>query len=117
MFITNATDLIQRATCAGTLPASRQSRAIACKAESSDTAQIAAGAAGIVSAPLCLYSEFVLKTTGSGLPPGPGGLVGAAEGISYLVCNSVLHLAPCLCSLVFALIPTQAMTSRGSSHH
>lgn len=27
----------------------------------------------------------MLKTTGSGLPPGPGGLVGAAEGVSYLV--------------------------------
>jgi len=31
-----------------------------------------------------LYSEFTLKTTGCGLPAGPFGLVGAAEGISYL---------------------------------
>jgi len=30
-----------------------------------------------------LYSLFVLKTTGCGLPPGPFGLEGAAEGISY----------------------------------
>jgi hypothetical protein len=61
-------------------------RGTACKAESSsETLQVAAGVTGCLAAPLCLYSEFVLKTTGSGLPPGPGGVVGAAEGISYLV--------------------------------
>eukprot|EP00892_Ulva_mutabilis_P008992 jgi/Ulvmu1/6465/UM003_0096.1 len=64
---------------------STKSRVVACQAESSETVQVAAGAAGVVAAPLCLYSEYVLKTTGAGLPPGPGGLVGAAEGISYLV--------------------------------
>lgn len=42
-------------------------------------------ATGLVSAPLTLYSEYVLKTTGCGLPAGPFGLIGAAEGISYLV--------------------------------
>ena len=31
-----------------------------------------------------LYSESVLFQTGCGLPAGPLGLVGAAEGISYL---------------------------------
>lgn len=73
------------------VPVCRTSRAVACKAEeSNDTVQIAAGAAGVLAAPLCLYSEYVLKTTGSGLPPGPAGLVGAAEGISYLV-RSYLH--------------------------
>ena len=45
----------------------------------------AATVAGAVANPIVLYSEWVLKTTGSGLPPGPGGLYGAAEGISYLV--------------------------------
>jgi len=30
-------------------------------------------------------SEWVLKTTGCGLPAGPGGALGALEGISYLV--------------------------------
>lgn len=33
---------------------------------------------------VCGYSLFVLKTTGCGLPPGPFGLEGAIEGISYL---------------------------------
>ena len=40
---------------------------------------------GAVSNPLVLYSLFVLKTTGSGLPPGPFGLYGAAEGVGFLV--------------------------------
>ena len=42
-------------------------------------------ASGLISGPLTLYSEYVLKTTGCGLPAGPFGLLGAAEGISYLV--------------------------------
>lgn len=41
--------------------------------------------AGAVANPLVLYSLFVLKSTGSGLPPGPYGLYGAAEGVSYLI--------------------------------
>lgn len=61
-------------------------RATARRAEASnEPLQLAAGVTGCLAAPLTLYSEFVLKTTGSGLPPGPGGLVGAAEGVSYLV--------------------------------
>ena len=43
------------------------------------------GAAGVVSNVICDYSLYVLKTTGCGLPPGPFGLEGAAEGISYLL--------------------------------
>ena len=65
---------------------------------------VAIGTAGIVSNMICVYSLYVLKTTGCGLPPGPfgryifiillllfsyypqslSGLEGAAEGISYL---------------------------------
>lgn len=45
----------------------------------------AATVLGALSNPLLLYSLFVLKTTGSGLPPGPYGLYGAAEGVAYLV--------------------------------
>ncbi len=30
------------------------------------------------------YSLYTLKNTGCGLPAGPGGIVGAIEGISYL---------------------------------
>jgi hypothetical protein len=50
------------------------------------------GAAGLtlsaIAAPLnavVLFSEYTLVTTGEGLPPGPGGLYGAAEGVGYLV--------------------------------
>ena len=35
--------------------------------------------------PIMWWSLYVLKTTGCGLPAGPFGLIGAAEGISYLV--------------------------------
>jgi len=41
---------------------------------------IASTAAGLIT----LYSEYVLKSTGCGLPAGPFGLIGAAEGLSYL---------------------------------
>ena len=50
-----------------------------------ETAQVAAGVLGIISNPIMDYSLFVLKTTGCGLPAGPFGLLGAAEGVSYLV--------------------------------
>jgi hypothetical protein len=39
---------------------------------------------GSLAAGLVLYSEYTLKTTGCGLPAGPGGVVGALEGVSYL---------------------------------
>lgn len=42
------------------------------------------GAVGTIGAVITLYSESVLKSTGCGLPAGPLGLVGLAEGLSYL---------------------------------
>ena len=39
----------------------------------------------IAAAMVVLRSEFVLKTTGCGLPAGPYGVVGAMEGLSYVV--------------------------------
>ena len=41
-------------------------------------AGLAAVAAGALANPIVLWSEFTLKTTGAGLPPGPGGALGAA---------------------------------------
>ncbi|GMH35295.1 hypothetical protein BSKO_03163 [Bryopsis sp. KO-2023] len=41
-------------------------------------------ASGLIAAPVVAWSEFTLKTTGCGLVPGPGGLLGALEGVSYL---------------------------------
>lgn len=38
----------------------------------------AAAALGLVANPICLWSEYTLATTGAGLPPGPGGALGAA---------------------------------------
>ena len=42
------------------------------------------GITGVIASIIMLYSESVLFRTGCGLPAGPFGLVGAAEGISYL---------------------------------
>jgi len=42
------------------------------------------GIAGIIASVIMIYSESVLFQTGCGLPAGPAGLVGAAEGLSYL---------------------------------
>jgi hypothetical protein len=44
----------------------------------------AAIALGVPSIPILIWSEYKLATTGDGLPPGPSGLLGAAEGIAYL---------------------------------
>jgi hypothetical protein len=46
--------------------------------------QVVVGVAGTAASLIMLYSEYVLSQTGCGLPAGPLGLVGAAEGISYL---------------------------------
>jgi hypothetical protein len=50
----------------------------------SEPDQAALGAAGTAAALVVFGSEFTLKTTGCGLPAGPFGILGAAEGISYL---------------------------------
>ena len=48
-------------------------------------ATLAASVLGLASQPIFWWSLYTLKTTGCGLPAGPFGLIGAAEGISYLV--------------------------------
>ncbi|KAF6149786.1 hypothetical protein GIB67_017519 [Kingdonia uniflora] len=53
--------------------------------ESSGVAENGAIVGGLVSNPVIGWSLFTLKTTGCGLPPGPGGSIGALEGVSYLV--------------------------------
>ena len=42
------------------------------------------GGLGTIAALITFYSEYTLKTTGCGLPAGPFGLLGLAEGLSYL---------------------------------
>ena len=41
-------------------------------------------AAGLVAAPILLFSVYNVAATGGGLDPGPYGLLGALEGVSYL---------------------------------
>nr|GMC62628.1 acidic leucine-rich nuclear phosphoprotein 32-related protein [Ipomoea batatas] len=45
---------------------------------------------GLVSTPVIGWSLYTLKTTGCGLPPGPGGSIGALEGVSYLVVAAIV---------------------------
>lgn len=59
------------------------------------TAGIAAIAAGLVCNPIMLYSEYVLKTTGAGLPPGPGGIYGAL-GKQQLFAQDRNQSLPCI---------------------
>lgn len=47
-------------------------------------AETVAIAGGLVATPVIGWSLYTLKTTGCGLPPGPGGSLGALEGVSYL---------------------------------
>ncbi|CAI5466512.1 unnamed protein product [Closterium sp. Yama58-4] len=52
--------------------------------EGSSTAEIVGAVSGLISVPVVAWSLFTLKTTGCGLPPGPGGSLGALEGVAYL---------------------------------
>ncbi|KAK3239286.1 hypothetical protein CYMTET_50773 [Cymbomonas tetramitiformis] len=51
------------------------------------------GVAGVSASAVVVYSEWVLKSTGCGLPPGPYGLEGAVEGLSYLGVAGFLFLS------------------------
>ena len=64
---------------------SKRSTAIACSSAPQQQATLAASVLGLASQPIMWWSLYTLKTTGCGLPAGPFGLIGAAEGISYLV--------------------------------
>ena len=46
--------------------------------------QVAVGVGGLVTSGIMTWSLVTLKDTGCGLPPGPGGVLGALEGVSYL---------------------------------
>jgi hypothetical protein len=46
-------------------------------------AGLAAIASGLIANPVMLWSEYTLKTTGAGLPPGPGGALGALGEIFH----------------------------------
>ncbi|GAB4848864.1 hypothetical protein Ancab_003658 [Ancistrocladus abbreviatus] len=73
-------------------PQSSQLKPLAMAKDTSDdskpgnsTFEKAAIAGGLVATPVIGWSLYTLKTTGCGLPPGPGGSIGALEGVSYLV--------------------------------
>eukprot|EP00262_Sarcandra_glabra_P009528 TRINITY_DN23940_c0_g1_i1.p1 TRINITY_DN23940_c0_g1~~TRINITY_DN23940_c0_g1_i1.p1 ORF type:complete len:166 (-),score=7.30 TRINITY_DN23940_c0_g1_i1:206-703(-) len=57
---------------------------------SSNAIEKVAVVAGLVSNPVIGWSLYTLKTTGCGLPPGPGGSIGALEGVSYLIVLAII---------------------------
>ena len=56
-----------------------------CSASGDEQPLAAAAAAGLVANAVVFVSLYFVATTGGGLPAGPFGLLGAAEGVSYLV--------------------------------
>lgn len=54
------------------------------------TAGKAAVVAAFLTFPTVAVSEYALLTTGCGLPPGPGGLIGAVEGVGYLAVAAIV---------------------------
>lgn len=86
-----AAPLRRRSACGGASSPLR--RVLICQAKSSEsgsTGEVAAAVGGLVANPVIGYSLYTLKTTGCGLPPGPGGLLGALEGVSYLVVAAIV---------------------------
>ncbi|KAG1341909.1 hypothetical protein COCNU_05G001380 [Cocos nucifera] len=72
-----------------------RSLSVTCKAKDAESGEsggteLAAAVGGLVANPVLGVSLYVLRTTGCGLPPGPGGLIGAAEGVSYLVVAGIV---------------------------
>lgn len=60
------------------------------ESETGGVIENAAIAGGLVANPVIAWSLYTLKTTGCGLPPGPGGSIGALEGVSYLVIVGII---------------------------
>ncbi|KAF2290721.1 hypothetical protein GH714_015166 [Hevea brasiliensis] len=58
--------------------------------EGNSAVEIAAITGGLVATPVIGWSLYTLKTTGCGLPPGPGGSIGALEGVSYLIVVGII---------------------------
>ena len=59
----------------------------------SESDQTIVGAVGTAAALVVFFSGYVLKTTGCGLPAGPAGLFGLAEGLSYLTVTALAALS------------------------
>ena len=74
---------------------------------SSSPLTTAAISSGLIAQPVVLTSLYYVRTTGAGLPAGPFGLLGALEGVSYLVV-----LGFCIRSLYFKA--TNTITTTGS---
>ncbi|BDA46843.1 probable glucoamylase at N-terminal half [Coccomyxa sp. Obi] len=52
--------------------------------------QVFVGTLALFAVPVVAWSLYTLNTTGCGLPPGPGGALGALEGVSYVTLLGVV---------------------------
>ena len=79
---------LQVATCTAARPNgafARRSSPAVCSASGDEQPLAAAATARLVANVVVFVSLYFVATTGGGLPAGPFGLLGAAEGVSYLV--------------------------------
>merc|ERR1719198_1086627 len=60
------------------------------KAMMDNDSETGLGVSIALASTIVLWSEYTLKTTGRGLPEGPGGIIGGLEGISYLIVIGVV---------------------------
>ncbi|KAL2905576.1 Na(+)/H(+) antiporter subunit D1 [Bienertia sinuspersici] len=70
--------------CSSTIKVLVMAKGTSNDTEEGGIAEKAAIAGGLISTPVIGWSLYTLKTTGCGLPPGPGGSIGALEGVSFL---------------------------------
>jgi hypothetical protein len=75
---------------AATKPCATAPQAAEPPADAGGSGQAVALAVGVVALPVVAWSEFTLVSTGCGLPPGPGGALGALEGLCYVGMGGLL---------------------------
>ena len=71
----------------------RCSSPVVCSASGDEQPLAAAAAVGLAANAVVFVSLYFVATTGGGLPAGPFGLLGAAEGVSYLVVVGIVGAA------------------------
>lgn len=78
------------------------------------TLGLGVAAAGLLFNPIVLWSEYTKFTTGAGLPEGPYGLLGAAEGIGYLVVLGIVgwSVRPIGCRASCTMLHTWSLCRR-----
>jgi len=75
------------------------------------SATVTSNIIGLIVQPIVWISLYYVQNTGKGLPAGPGGSIGAIEGLSYLIVV-VFALFPSLLSSLLSISATTITTTR-----